>query len=70
MAKIDIVDKEFPSVVHLWAKEYGFYFIGGLSGIDRKQQDRLNAIEDRIRSMGIDWNDWTELVLAHFGGEK
>ena len=70
MAKVDIESKEFPQVLHFWAMEYGSYFMSGLDGIDRKRQDRLNAIEDKVREMGIDWSDWTELVLTHFGGKE
>jgi hypothetical protein len=62
--------KEFSRAVHLMAVEYSLYFAGGLNGIDRKIQNRLNEIEDKIREMGIDWNDWTELVLDKFGGRE
>jgi hypothetical protein len=61
----NIENKAFPTVVQLLATEYASYFIGGLDGIDRKRQDRLNAIEDKIVEMGIEWKDWSDLVMAH-----
>lgn len=62
-----IEDKKFPQIAHYMAMEYASYFGGGLDGIDRKRQDRLNEIEDKVREMGIEWSEWTELVLKHFG---
>lgn len=71
---LPVEDKVFPTAVQLMASEYASYFIGGLDGIDRKRQDRLNAIEDKIGEMGIDWKDWSDLVMAHakivLGGRK
>jgi hypothetical protein len=68
--KTKIEERKFPQILHYMAMEYSSYFTGGLSGIDEKRQIRLNEIEDKVREMNIDWEDWTELVLAHFGGIK
>jgi hypothetical protein len=62
---MNIKEKAFPTIVHMLASEYASYFIGGLDGIDRKRQDRLNAIEDKIGEMDIEWKDWSDLVMAH-----
>ena len=58
--------KEYPEIAHFLAREYAFYFLGGLEGIDRKRQARLNEIEDKFEEMGFKWKDWSELVMAHF----
>ncbi len=61
-----IEDKVFPTIVHIMASEYASYFLGGLEGIDRKKQNRIKEIEDKFEEMGIEWKDWSDLVMAHF----
>lgn len=49
--------------VVLMAQEYASYFLGGLEGITREMQDRLNEIEDDVRERGIDWDEWSALCM-------
>jgi hypothetical protein len=61
-----IEEKKYAQILHYMAMEYASYFLGGLDGIDRKRQNRINEIEDKVREMGVEWEDWTDLVMGHF----
>ena len=63
--KIGILDKEFSQEIHWLATEYASLFLGGLEGIGKREQNRLNEIEIKIREMNINWKDWTELCVTN-----
>jgi hypothetical protein len=53
-------------MMKLLAKEYASYFLGGLEGITRRQQDRINEIEDAVKVMGVEWDVFKEEVMKQF----
>ena len=52
--------------IQLLATEYASYFLSGLEGIDRKRQNRINQIEDKVAEAGIEWNDFVNIVMESF----
>ena len=53
-------------MMKMLAREYAGYFLGGLSGITRRQQDRINEIEDQVKVLGIEWDVFKEEVMKQF----